>query len=143
MHQLPSNVGIHWVREISGGEGKRGRGEEGRRNTRIAENFRGRKFSQISRFLWQNVKVFSTKFGVGHPLAWQSKQSAKVFSMKILSFTNSRKFSPSKVSRYTVGKDVKGGGTKPRSSPSVMSLTSSSQVTQLRTRVRHTQEAPL
>ena len=52
--------------------------------------------------LWQNMKVFSVKFGAWHPLAWQSKQSTKVFSMKIVSFTNSRKFSPSKVSRYTV-----------------------------------------
>ena len=96
---------------------EKGRGEEGRRGGREEEYlYSGKllreKLSQILRFLWQNVKVFSVKFGVGHPLAWQSKQSTKVFSMKIVSFTNSRKFSPSKVSRYTVGKDVKGGGTK-------------------------------
>ena len=32
----------------------------------------------------------------------KSEQSAKVFSAKIVFFTNSRKFSPLKVSRYTV-----------------------------------------
>ena len=31
-----------------------------------------------------------------------AKAKAKVFSAKIIFFTNSRKFSPSKVSRYTV-----------------------------------------
>ena len=40
----------------------------------------------------------------GHGILWngKSKQSAKVFSVKIVLFTNSQKFSPLKVSRYTV-----------------------------------------
>jgi len=52
--------------------------------------------------LWLHTKVFSAKFGVWHPLARQKEQSVKVFSTKIVFFTNSWKFSPSKVSRYTV-----------------------------------------
>ena len=40
----------------------------------------------------------------GHGTLWHSKseQSTKIFSAKIVLFTNLRKFSPSKVSRYTV-----------------------------------------
>ena len=40
----------------------------------------------------------------GHGVIWCSKseKSAKVFSVKIVFFTNSRKFSPSKVLHYTV-----------------------------------------
>ena len=45
--------------------------------------------------LWVSMKVFSAKFGV----VWHSKnkQSTKIFSVKIVFFTNSQKFSPSKV----------------------------------------------
>ena len=61
---------------------------------RIAENFRGRKLSRISWFCGYTRNL-------GCSVLWRgkSKQSAKVFTAKI---TNSRKFSPSKVSRYTV-----------------------------------------
>ena len=54
------------------------------------------------RFLWLFAKVFSAKFGGVAPLVLQNEQSANVFSTKIVFFTNSRKFSLSKVSRYTV-----------------------------------------
>ena len=56
----------------------------------------------FSRFLWLFAKVFSAKFGGVAPLVLQNEQSANVFSTKIVFFTNSRKFSLSKVSRYTV-----------------------------------------
>ena len=39
--------------------------------------------------LWLHTKVFSAKFGVWHPLARQKEQSVKVFSTKIVFFTNS------------------------------------------------------
>ena len=45
--------------------------------------------------LWVSVKVFSAKFGV----VWHSKNEQ---STKIVFFTNSQKFSPSKVSCYAV-----------------------------------------
>ena len=69
---------------------------------RIARNFWGRKLSRISRFV-TICGSFSTKFG-GRGILWcsKSKQSAKVFSAKIVFFTNLWKISPSKVSRYTV-----------------------------------------
>ena len=51
--------------------------------------------------LWL-CEVFSAKFGGVALWCCKSKQSAKVFSMKIIFFTNLRKFSLSKVSRYTV-----------------------------------------
>ena len=51
---------------------------------------------------WLYVKVFSAKFGAWHLWHGKSEQSAKVFSAKIVFFTNLRKCSPSKVSRYTV-----------------------------------------
>jgi len=44
----------------------------------------------------------TTKFGGVASLAWQKRVIHKVFSAKIVFFTNSRKFSPLKVSRYTV-----------------------------------------
>ena len=71
-------------------------------NFRIAGNFRGRKLLQISRvcgYLW---KFSLWNLRAWRPLAQQKRQSAKVFSAKIVFFTNSRKFSPSKVSHYTV-----------------------------------------
>ena len=59
--------------------------------------------------LWLFANVFSAKFvcvwgGGGGGVFWcgKSEQSMKVFSTKIVFFTNSRKFSPLKVSRYTV-----------------------------------------
>ena len=70
---------------------------------RIAGNFRGRKLSRISRFERPSAKVFSAKFGgVPHPLMIGFKQSVKVFSAKFSLPTDPRKFSPSKVYRYTV-----------------------------------------
>jgi len=52
--------------------------------------------------LWVFAKVFFVKFGGRHPLAWQKQGIRKSFSVKIVLFTNLQKFSPSKVSRYTV-----------------------------------------
>ena len=51
--------------------------------------------------LGPSAKVFSAKSAV-IPTNWWGKQSTKVFSANFLFSTNSRKFSPSKVSRYTV-----------------------------------------
>ena len=67
-----------------------------------AENFRGRKLLRISRFCGYTQKFSPRNLGRG--IVWHSKsdQSTKVFSTKNVFFTNSRKFSPSKVSRYTV-----------------------------------------
>ena len=49
------------------------------------------------------MKVFSVKFGgVLHPPMIGFKQSVKVFSAKFSLPTDPRKFSPSKVYRYTV-----------------------------------------
>ena len=42
--------------------------------------------------LWLFVKVFSTKFGGVVSFGSTSEQFAKVFSRKILFFTNSQKF---------------------------------------------------
>ena len=68
----------------------------------ITGNFQGRKLSRILRFCGYSRK-FSPR-NLGHEILWcgKSEQSAKVFSAKIVFFTNSQKFSPSKVSRYTV-----------------------------------------
>ena len=66
-------------------------------NTGIPYSFRGRKLSRISRFCGYS-KSFSCKiWGCGVLWHSTSDQSAKVFSAKIIFFTNSRKFSPSKV----------------------------------------------
>ena len=51
---------------------------------------------------WLFTKVFLWNLGVWHLWHCKSKQSTKVFSVKIVVFTNSRKFSKSKVFRYTV-----------------------------------------
>ena len=50
-----------------------------------------------------NPRKFSLR-NLGHGVLWhgKSKQSMKVFSAKIALLTNSRKFSPSKLSYYTV-----------------------------------------
>ena len=55
--------------------------------------------------LWLFAKVFSWSLGAWRLWRGTSEQSVKVFSAKIVFFANSRKFSPSKVSRYTVGVD--------------------------------------
>ena len=85
-------------------------------------NFRGRKLPRISRFCGYLRKFSLQNLGAWHQLMRQkraicesflckiwgqnlhdkSKQSAKVFTMEIVFFTTSRKFSPSKFSRYTV-----------------------------------------
>ena len=61
---------------------------------RIAENFRGRKLLQISRFCGYTRKFSPQNLGRG--VLWRCKMS------KNRIFTNSWKFSPSKVSCYTV-----------------------------------------
>ena len=62
----------------------------------IAENFRGRKLSRISRFCGYSRKFSLQNLGVWHLWCCKSEQSAKVFSAKIVLFTNPQKFSPSK-----------------------------------------------
>ena len=69
---------------------------------RIAGNFRRRKLCEFRVFFWLIVKVFPRKLGAWHPWSSKSEQSVKVFSTKIIFFTNSRKFSHSKVFRYAV-----------------------------------------
>ena len=65
----------------------------------IAKNFRGRKPSQILRFCgYMYMRKFSLQnLGRGVLRHGKSEQS-----VKIVFFTNLRKFSPSKVSRYMV-----------------------------------------
>ena len=66
---------------------------------RIAENFWGRKLSRISRFCGDSRKFSPRNFrGVASFAATETK----VFFAKIVFFTDPRKFSPSKVFRYTV-----------------------------------------
>ena len=48
------------------------------------------------------TKVFSVKFGPWRPLALQKRAICESFLRENRIFTNSRKLSPSKVSRYTV-----------------------------------------
>ena len=52
--------------------------------------------------LWLYAKVFSARFGAWHPLALQKRAIRESFLRENHIFTHSRKFSPSKVSRYTV-----------------------------------------
>ena len=52
--------------------------------------------------LWLYTKVFSARFGAWHPLALQKRAIRESFLRENHIFTHSRKFSPSKVSRYTV-----------------------------------------
>ena len=59
------------------------------------ENFQERKLMWILRFCGYSWS-FSAKFRGVAPLAWQSRQSMKVVSMKIIFFTNSQKFFPQK-----------------------------------------------
>ena len=69
---------------------------------RIVGNFRGRKLSRISWFCGYLRKFSPQNLEVWHLWCCKSEQSVKVFSAKIVFFTNSRKFSPSKVSCYMV-----------------------------------------
>ena len=76
---------------------------------RIAGNFRGRKLSLISR-IWCHSWKFSPQEGVAHfgllcitSGLWQINE---IFLREVLYFMDSWKFSPSKVSRYTVADDV-------------------------------------
>ena len=64
-------------------------------------NFQGRKLSRISRFCGYSLKFFRKILGSGVLGATQAS-NPRNFSAKIVFFTNSRKFSPSKVSRYMV-----------------------------------------
>ena len=52
--------------------------------------------------LWLFAKVFSAKFGGVVSFGAAQRAIRESFSAKIISFTNSQKFSPSKASRYTV-----------------------------------------
>ena len=69
---------------------------------RIAGNFQGRKLSRILWFVAIHKSFLHEIWGHGIHWRGKSEQSAKVFSAKIVFFTNSQKFSPSKVSRYTL-----------------------------------------
>ena len=69
------------------------------RDYRIAENFRGRKLSRISRLCGYTRNFSLRNLGRGVLRRGKSEQSAKVFSENRI-FTNSRKFSPSNVSCY-------------------------------------------
>ena len=62
------------------------------------ENFQGRKLLQV----WLFAKVFSTNLGACHPLVQQKRAIHESFLRKYHFFTNLQKFSPSKVSHYTV-----------------------------------------
>ena len=65
---------------------------------RVVGSFRGRKLLQILRFCGYSRKSFLRKiWGVWCPLAWHDRAIRESFLHK-----NSRKFSPSKVSHYTV-----------------------------------------
>ena len=58
--------------------------------------------------LWLFAKVFSTKFWGVASFGTAKASNLKVFSAKIVFFTNSQKFSPSKVFRYTVDAESEG-----------------------------------
>ena len=68
----------------------------------IAGNFRGRKLARILQFCGYLQKFSPQNLEVWHLWCCKSKQSVKVFSAKIVFFTISQKFSPSKVSCYMV-----------------------------------------
>ena len=65
---------------------------------RIAGNFRGRKLSRISR-----ISASSRKFSLRTSHAHATSIRSIVWIREIFTFVVSRKFSPSKLSRYTVG----------------------------------------
>ena len=69
---------------------------------RIAENFRGENLCEPPRFCGYTRKFYLRNLERGVLWYGKSEQSTKVFSAKIIFFTNSQKFSPSKVSRYMV-----------------------------------------
>ena len=74
-------------------------------NYRIAGNFWGRKLSQISRisqFCSYLQKFSPWNLGAWCPLVRHKWAIRESFLHENVFFTNSRKFSPSKVSRYTV-----------------------------------------
>ena len=52
--------------------------------------------------LWLYAKVFSVKFEAWHPLALQKRAIRESILRENRIFTNSQKFSPSKVSRYMI-----------------------------------------
>ena len=67
----------------------------------IAGNFRGRKLSRILRFCGYTWKFSLWNWGVAF-FGVAKVSNPRKFSPRKLYFTNLRKFSPSKVSRYTV-----------------------------------------
>ena len=71
-------------------------------NYHTARNVRGRKLSRISWFCSYSQKLSPQNLKAWHLWHCKSEQSVKVFSAKIVFFTNLRKVSPSKVPCYTV-----------------------------------------
>ena len=71
---------------------------------RIAGNFRGRKLSRISQFFSHPRMFYPRNSRHATPIMRPVLHSAKVFSAKCSFPSNPRKFSPSKISRYTVHK---------------------------------------
>ena len=69
---------------------------------RTAENFQGRKLSRILRFCAYSRKFSLQNLGAWCPLARHERAICESFLCKKRIFTNLQKFSPSKVSRYTV-----------------------------------------
>ena len=68
-----------------------------------------RKLSRISQFCGYPQKLSPWNLGVWHPLALQKWVFRESFLREIVFFTNSRKFSPSKVSCYMVSHTCHGG----------------------------------
>ena len=68
----------------------------------MAETFEGENFCNFCGFMAKRESFLSEIWGRGVFWHGKSKQSAKVFSTKMVLFTNLREYSPSKVSRYTI-----------------------------------------
>ena len=66
------------------------------------ETFEGENFCEFRSFVAIRESFLCEIWERGVLWHGTSEQSAKVFSVKIIFFTNSRNFSPSKVSRYMV-----------------------------------------
>ena len=69
---------------------------------RIAGKFRGRKLARISQICGYLCKFSSQNFGHGLLLAWHKRAIRRSFLHKNRIFYQFAKFSPSKVSHYTV-----------------------------------------
>ena len=71
-------------------------------NTVWRETFEGENFHEFRDFSAIRESFLHEILGMPHPLSHQFLHSAKVFSAKCSFPTDPRKFSPSKISRYTV-----------------------------------------